>query len=94
MAPQAVSEQALLERAIDRLPSGSTVIGDANFGVFSVAYAATQRQHPVLLRLTAERARQLGWGTVARWHRSRAWCGSPVEPTARSHPDLPADACV
>jgi hypothetical protein len=56
---QAVSEQALLERAIDRLPERALVIGDANFGVFSVAYSATQRHHPVVLRLTAERARCL-----------------------------------
>src|SRR5690349_2453089 len=55
----AVSEQALLEAAIDRLPTAATVIGDANFGVFSVAYAATQRLHPVILRLTADRARRL-----------------------------------
>jgi putative transposase len=54
---QAVSEQALLEAAIGRLPTGATVVGDANFGVFSVAYAATQRQHAMVLRLTAERAR-------------------------------------
>jgi len=34
---QAVSEQGLLEQAIDRLPSGAVVAGDANLGVFSVA---------------------------------------------------------
>src|SRR5947209_4968849 len=50
----AVSEQALLERAIAPLPSGSTVMGDANFVVFSVAHTAVQREHPVLLRLTTE----------------------------------------
>lgn len=37
--PYAVSEQSLLESAIDRLPSGSTVIADASFGVFSVVHA-------------------------------------------------------
>ena len=49
--PKAVSEQRLLERSIDRLPGGSLVLGDANFGVFSVAYTAVQRGYPVLLRL-------------------------------------------
>jgi putative transposase len=34
--PDAVSEQQLLETAIHRLPSGATVLGDCNFGVFSV----------------------------------------------------------
>src|ERR1017187_1308010 len=32
---QAVSEQKLLEEAMDRLPEGSVLVGDANFGVFS-----------------------------------------------------------
>lgn len=91
--PQAVSEQRLLERAIDRLPSRAAVIGDANFGVFSVAYAAAQRQHPVVLRLTMERARRIagtspqdGIDRVIEWKSSR-WDRS-------SHPDLPADASV
>ena len=90
---EAVSEQGLLERAIDRLPPHATVIGDANFGVFSVAYAAAQRHHPVLLRLTPERAQPLAGETLhdgidrvvewkpSRWERTR-------------HPELPADACV
>lgn len=91
--PEAVSEQALLETAIDRLPSGSTVIGDANFGVFSVAYAAAQRGHPVVLRLTAQRARRLAGGT---WQDGidRALVWKPSAADRRSHPELPADACV
>jgi hypothetical protein len=91
--PEAVSEQGLLERAIDRLPSGSTVIGDANFGVFSVAYAAVQRQHPVLLRLTAQRARRLA-GEDLRDGIDRELVWKPSADDRRSHPDLPADAAV
>jgi hypothetical protein len=90
---EAVSEQALLERAIDRLPSGSTVIGDANFGVFSVAYAAVQREHPVLLRLTAVRARHLA-GEPLRDGIDREIVWKPSRDDRSSHPDLPADACV
>jgi len=91
--PDAVSEQGLLEKAIDRLPGGSTVMGDANFGVFSVAYAATQRQHPVLLRLTAARARRLAGGVLQHGiNRNLNW--EPSRDDRRSHPDLPADACV
>jgi hypothetical protein len=68
-------------------------MGDANFGVFSVAYAADQRQHPVLLRLTLERAQRLAGGALqdgidrvvewrpSRWERTR-------------HPELPEDACI
>lgn len=90
---EAVSEQALLERAIDRLPSASTVVGDANFGVFSVAHAAVQRQHPVLLRLTAQRARRLA-GEALRDGIDRVVVWEPSRDDRRSHPDLPVDACV
>ena len=90
---EAVSEQELLERAIDRLPSGSTIIGDANFGVFSVAYAAAQREHPVILRMTAERARRLAGGELRDgMDRELTWRPSVYD--RRSHPNLPADACV
>jgi len=93
---EAVSEQGLLKRAIERLPGGSTIIGDANFGVFSVAYAAAQRQHPAVLRLTTERARRLAKlaGETLRdgIDRELVWTPSPYD--RKSHPDLPADACV
>jgi hypothetical protein len=91
--PGAVSEQALLETAIDRLPSGSTVIGDANFGVFSVAWAAAQRGHPVLLRLTAPRAQRLAGG-ILRDGTNRTLVWKPSAADRRSHPQLPAGACV
>jgi hypothetical protein len=91
--PHAVSEQSLLETAIDRLPSGSTLIGDANFGVFSVAYAATQRGHPVLLRLTAQRAQRLAAGAL-RDGIDRELIWRPSRDDRRSHPKLPQDACV
>jgi hypothetical protein len=90
---EAVSEQALLERSIDRLPERAIVIGDANFGVFSVAYAAAQRQHPVVLRLTVERARHLAGETLRDdIDRPLLWTPSPAE--RKKHPGLPTDACV
>lgn len=91
--PHAVSEQALLEQAIDRLPEESLLVGDSNFGVFSVAYTGTQKKHPVLLRLTEARARYLAGGPLqdgidrripwkaSRWDRQR-------------HPQLPPEAGV
>jgi hypothetical protein len=92
---EAVSEQASLDRAITGLPGGSTVIGDANFGVFSVAYAATQREHPVLLRLSAPRAQRLAEETLREGigiDRRVVWKPSRAE--RRTHPELPADAPV
>ena len=56
---KAVSEQALAEAVMAQLPGDATVLGDRNFGVFWVAYAAQQRGRDVLLRLTDVRARKL-----------------------------------
>ena len=57
--PQAVSEQALAERAMDSVPRDAVIVGDRNFGIFSTAYAAQQRGLAVVLRLTDVRARKL-----------------------------------
>jgi putative transposase len=91
--PEAVSEQQLLESAMDRLPAGAAVIGDANFGVFSVAYAGAQSGHPVLLRLTTVRAQRLAV-TKLRDGIDRPVVWRPSRWDRRSHPHLPADACV
>ena len=91
--PAAVSEQQLLESAMGRLPHGSVVIGDANFGVFSVAYAGAQSSHPVVLRLTTIRAQRLAVGRL-RDGIDRPMVWRPSRWDRKSHPDLPADACV
>lgn len=56
---QAVSEQALAERAIEHIPAGSVIVGDRNFGIFSTAYSAQQHGHEVVVRLTDVRAKSL-----------------------------------
>lgn len=90
---EAVSEQRLLELSIDRLPALSTLIGDANFGVFSVAWTGTQKGHPVLLRLSLPRAQRLAEKTLqGRIDRHVVW--KPSRQDRKAHPDLPADACV
>lgn len=91
--PQAVSEQELLEAALARLPGGSVVVGDANFGVFSVAYAATQGQHPVVLRLTQVRALRLA-GEPLRDGIDRQLTWRPSREDRRRHPGWPENACV
>jgi hypothetical protein len=87
----AVSEQELLERSIDRLPVGSTVMADSNFGIFSVAWVAQQYSHPVLLRLTLQRARCLA-GEPLRDGIDCAVVWRPSSADRKSHPNLPADA--
>ena len=67
--PQAVSEQELAERAIERLPEGAVVLGDRNFGVFWMAYVAGQKQHPVVVRLSEVRARKLYGGPISQARR-------------------------
>jgi hypothetical protein len=69
------------------------LIGDANFGVFSVAYASQQANHPVLLRLTFERARRLAQEAL-RDGIDRALEWIPSRADRRSHPELPADASI
>jgi len=78
---QAVSEQALAERAMQHVPAGSVIVGDRNFGIFSTAYGAQQRGQGVVLRLTAVRAKSLMGGSISRlgdysvrWQASR-WDG-------------------
>jgi len=90
---QAVSEQGLLERAIDRLPSGAVVMGDSNFGIFSVAHTAVQRGYAVVLRLTTARAQRLAGGVLRDGIDQRSvW--RPSRDDRRSHPGLSAQACV
>lgn len=92
--PQAVSEQGLLEEILPRLPSGCTVLGDINFGVFSVAYAADQRGYAALLRLQPSRAMRLLGGKPLRDGMDQRIQWRPSRCDRQSHPQLPADACV
>jgi len=92
--PEAVSEQALTEKILDRLADRSVVMGDINFGVFSVASAATQRGHDVLFRLQPNRAAQLGRGLSLRPGTDQPVCWRPSAYERKQHPELPADACV
>jgi hypothetical protein len=78
---QAVSEQALAERAMQTVPAGSVIVGDRNFGIFSTAYSAQQQGHRVVVRLTAVRAKSLLGGSLScqgdypiSWRASR-WDG-------------------
>jgi hypothetical protein len=57
--PEAVSEQALAEQASQPLPKSSVIVGDRNFGVFSVAYQAHTQGHDIVIRLTAVRAQNI-----------------------------------
>jgi hypothetical protein len=91
---EAVSEQELAERALQRLPSDAIVLTDSNFGIFAFAYAVDQSQRPVISRLTAVRARKIAGDAKLRIGKR---CRVVWEPSAyerKRHPNLPPDASV
>jgi hypothetical protein len=89
----AVSEQALAEEIINRLPLGSIAVLDRNFGVYSVAWHAHQKQHPVVVRMTDARARSLNGGKLPS--QADQWIDwKPSRWDRKAHPHLPADACI
>ena len=92
--PHATSEQGLAKEMLRRLPGGSVVLGDRNFGVFSMAYHARQNEHPWLFRLTAARAGKLGGGALpnAGTDRQMVWTCSRED--RRSNPELAREASV
>jgi Transposase DDE domain len=92
--PKAVSEQALAEQLLDRLPQHSVLMGDINFGVFSVAFAGTQRGHDVLFRLQPNRAAVIQRGLPLQSGLDQQVCWRPSDYERRKHPALLADACV
>jgi len=90
---EAVSEQQLAEEVLERVPAGSVIVGDSNFGVFSVAYAVVQRHHQVLFRLTKPRAQALGAGELLpTGERSIVW--RPSRYDRKQHPGLTPDAQI
>jgi hypothetical protein len=95
---QAVSEQALAERAVAHVPAGSVIVGDRNFGIFSTVYHTQRAGHQCVVRMTAVRAKSLMGGPLSRegdyqvrWRASR-WDGrSKNQP---EQPPWPAGASI
>src|SRR5437868_5334922 len=86
--PAAVSEQALAEKALDSAPPQALIIGDRNFGVFSIAWAAQQRHLSAVVRLTQPRASKIA-GPLGQpgcqevvWKPSRSECRKHSFPEA------------
>jgi putative transposase len=89
---EAVSEQRLAEPLIDALPPRSVLIGDRNFGVFSVMWQAHSQGHTVLVRMTALRARRLSENDLSTGDHKVVW--EPTRDDRRGHPLIPADARI
>ena len=91
---EAVSEQGLTEQILERLPADAALMADRNFAVFSVAWAAQQRNHGVLFRITEERARKIAGQILPPAGNERRIQWRPSQHERRAHPELPADAVV
>lgn len=91
---EAVSEQGLAEQIMERLPPGAVLMDDRNFGVFSVAWAAQQKGHGVLSRMTEARARKIAGQILPPAGSERRVEWRPSRDDRRAHPEIPADAVV
>lgn len=89
--PEAVSEQALAEKAMDAAPPQALVVADRNFGVFSIAYAAQRRNLQVVVRLTKMRAHKIAGPICLPGCYEVVW--KPSREERRKH-QLPEDAAV
>jgi len=91
---EAVSEQELAEQMMDRLPPGSTVMDDRNFGVFSLAWSAQQKGHRTVCRMTEVRARKIAGGFLPPANSEQRVEWRPSRDDLRAHPEIPAEAVV
>ena len=87
---EAVGEQELVARAAGQLPAGSVMIGDRNFGVFSVGWAVTRHGHDLVVRLTRSRAGRIFKNLKTGVDEPILW--EPTREDRKGHPDLPEDA--
>jgi Transposase DDE domain len=92
--PKAIGEVEMAGPLLNRLPKNSVIIGDRNFGIFFLAWLASQARHDFLVRLTNVRfkalvrqAKLVGPGV---WQLS--WTPSPWD--RKHNPGLPADAAL
>jgi hypothetical protein len=81
-----------------RIPEGSLILADANFGIFRVAHAMIGCGHDILFRLTKSRFESLRrraktiHRTARGVHYHLTW--TPSQRERKTNPDLPADASL
>jgi hypothetical protein len=96
--PQRSSEAEQARHIVRRLPKNSIVMADSGFGIFSVAYHATQAGHDILFRLTDSRCKSLCKRAKlideGPHHQSHTLIWQPSTKDRKSNPNLPVDADV
>jgi hypothetical protein len=90
--PAAVGEQELAGKLLGALPAASVVIGDRNFGVFSVMWQVRRAGHDVLVRLMRDRAAQLKRELAVGLDQPVTWQASVSD--RRAHKELPPEASI
>ena len=87
------SEQSLTWKYLPALPTKSTVMGDRNFGVFSVVHRATSLEHQVVMRLNeAVFNRVVGKQAAENCDTAATW--TPSKHDLKTTPEIPKDAKV
>ena len=91
--PEAVGELDLAAELLNRLPKGSTVIGDRYYGCFRFANQAVEHGLEVLIRLKELNSKRfIGMPSTASGEKYISWEASPTERS--KHPELPVGASV
>lgn len=89
----AIAEQPLALQILNRLPEGSLVVADRNFGVFSITWSLKELSHPCLVRMTEVRAKSMaGTNLTIDQDKEIVWIPSAHE--RRKHKDIPQDARI
>lgn len=96
--PNAVSETALMQKTLRRLPANSVVMADSGFGIFAVAHEVAAAGHSFVLRMTQQRFDSLTRKAelIEQGQNFKTWSHRwrPSAKERRNHPDLPADAVL
>jgi hypothetical protein len=96
--PNAVSETALMQKTLRRLPANSIVMADAGFGIFAVAHEVAAAGHSFVLRMTRQRFDSLTRKAelIEQGKNSKTWSHQwrPSAKERSNHPDLPTDAVL
>jgi len=90
------SEATLAKAIAQRIPRGSIVMADANFGIFGVVYQVIHSGHSVLFRMTRQRfkalRRRATLSETCDGRRTYHLRWTPSAKDRQSHPELPQDA--
>jgi hypothetical protein len=92
--PERISEIDLSIRLLPRIPAGSIVMADRDFGIFYFTHAVQTAELQLVARLTEKRFRALQRSAqkIAEGRWALVW--KPSRWDRKHHPDLPADASL